>query len=207
MKLPDGNWSDWIGSSVIHRSLGILIIRIGDFKTETALLDPLRKSVLQFFRLLLTDDMVRAFDVRTLTELKHVWDQNHGGFTHVVLIGHGDRNKGVCFANSKWKKAHALNAVFRSAAAKPKTIVSLCCETGYANVAQTISEMDYCENFVAPFHSVHGAIASQFCQSFFTYILLQGESIGNAFRHARDGTPGAKIFRHWVDGEMVAGAR
>jgi hypothetical protein len=37
------------------RSLGFLVLRVGDLITEATLLDPLAKSVLQYLRLLISD--------------------------------------------------------------------------------------------------------------------------------------------------------
>lgn len=50
---------------------------------------------------------------------------------------------------------------------------------------------------IAPFQDVHGAVASQFCQSYFAYHLLEGETIVVAYRHARKAIAGGAIFRHW----------
>jgi hypothetical protein len=58
---------------------------------------------------------------------------------------------------------------------------------------------------VAPFHSVHGAIASQFCQSFFAFHLLVGETARVSFKHAEAAIPGATRFRLWEKGEVTGG--
>src|SRR5262249_54774627 len=82
-----------------------------------------------------------------------------------------------------------------------KNFVSLCCKTGYAAFAQTFSgRSDVCNLITAPFHSVHGAIASQYCQTLFAYHLLEGETFRVAFRHARDSIPGGTVFRLWQHG-------
>lgn len=79
-----------VASRLVHGSgLGFLVLRIGDLNTETALLDPLAKSVLQFLRLLIPDGDLRSLTLRTTTELEAHWASNHGGTSHVVLIGHG----------------------------------------------------------------------------------------------------------------------
>src|SRR3954470_10876490 len=55
-----------VGSARVHDSrIGFVVLRIGDLASETALLDPLAKSVLQFLRLLLPDDHVRVVQIRT----------------------------------------------------------------------------------------------------------------------------------------------
>ena len=49
------------------------------------------------------------------------------------------------------------------------SFLSLCCQTGYAEFAKRFSAAPCCREIIAPFHSVHGAVASQFAQSFFAY--------------------------------------
>lgn len=53
-----------VASSAVLKSVGIAIIRIGDLETERGLLDPLAKSVLQFCRLLNTDDSFTSAEPR-----------------------------------------------------------------------------------------------------------------------------------------------
>ncbi|PND54337.1 hypothetical protein CRM90_28405 [Mycobacterium sp. ENV421] len=54
-------------------NLGFVLVRIGDFLTEATLLDPLAKSVLQYLRLMLPDDLITFLKVRTLNELQEWW--------------------------------------------------------------------------------------------------------------------------------------
>ncbi len=53
--LQGGATSEWIGSGLCQMNIGIFIFTIGDLETETGLLDPLAKSVLQYCRLLVPD--------------------------------------------------------------------------------------------------------------------------------------------------------
>lgn len=50
---------------------------------------------------------------------------------------------------------------------RPKTFVSLACLTGRAEFAKNFSQNQICRDLIAPFQSVHGAAASQFCQRLF----------------------------------------
>jgi hypothetical protein len=89
--LPNGaGWSRPIASSAVHRNVGVLVVRIGDFDTEFALLDPLAKSVLQYFRVLLAE-AVELCEVRSMVEFRQFWTAHHGAYSHVILIGHGGR--------------------------------------------------------------------------------------------------------------------
>jgi hypothetical protein len=96
VSLPKGGVTGWIGAGLVHRDVGVLIITIGDYETETGLLDPLAKSVLQFCRLLVPDDQVWAFKLRGINELKIFWSRDQAAYSHVVLIAHG-RQDGIKF--------------------------------------------------------------------------------------------------------------
>lgn len=196
---PGGAYSRWIGTSAAHRLLGIYIVRIGDFATEDVLLDPLLKSVLQFTRLLLPDEYVRAIEVRSSDELQHFWSRDSGAYSHVILIGHGGPN-GLQFG-SQWVPAKDVAETFAADAIR-RTFVSLCCATGKASFGRAFSASPCCGSLVAPFHSVHGAVASQFCQSFLTHHLLEGVTTAVAYNRAHPSTPGGTIFRLWRNGAM-----
>lgn len=206
VNLPGGVVSDWIGSALCHRNVGILILTIGDLETEHVLLDPLAKSVLQFCRLLADDGSVRHYKVRSISELQYIWQREQALYSHVVLVGHGAVDA-LIFRTDGCVSPNALDAATQVRGAPKKTFISLCCKTGYQSFGGAFSKATICEHFIAPFHSVHGAVASQFCQSFLAYHLLDGETVGVAFRHARKATPGGTSFRLWENGSMKAGPR
>ncbi len=191
----------------VQRDIGILSVRIGDFGTEDTLLDPLAKSVGQFCRLLLPDNFVRFVGVRSLPELRQAWKLNHAVATIVVFTGHGQKDSlvfGVTGNVGGGSLAERLEAA--EPEASPKTFVSLACLTGHAGFARPFSDWAKCAALLAPFQSVHGAVASQFVQTFLVYHLLEGETIKVAFNHARERVAGASSFRLWVRGELRAGA-
>lgn len=201
VRLPSGAHSELIGSSRVHRDVGVLVIEVGDFTTEAALLDPLAKSVLQFLRLLIPDDQVRSVKVRSRSELRKFWEMNQGAYSHVVLIGHGGKDLLGFAVDGDVSVADVIQS-FEILNAQPKTFVSLACKTGYVSFGGKFSRSVICKEFIAPFHSVHGAIASQFCQTFFTSHFLEGKSAKVAFNHARINVPGGVSFRLWSNGNM-----
>lgn len=202
--LPGGVVSQPIGVSRLHADVGILIINIGDFQTESALLDPLSKSILQFCRLLVPDDQVASVKVRSVAELRAYWLKNHRAYTHVVLIAHGDKDC-LGFGVDGDVYMDGLEGLFKYRGAKPKSFISLCCKTGYADFGKIFSSFTVCKSFTAPFNSVHGATASQFCQTMLTWSLLEGRTTKVAFKSARDSVPGAVSFRLWKNGVLTAG--
>lgn len=206
VRLRNGNLSNFIGSALLHRDVGILVINIGDFETEHTLLDPLAKSVAQFCRLLVPDDQIRSVRVRSLAELTQFWRQNQAAYSHVIWIGHGNET-GIKFAVDGWKDSATLVQELRVHGAPKKTYISLCCKTGYQSFGAVMSEAPICRYFIGPFHSVEGAVASQFCQTFLTSHLLNGKTAGVAFRHARESVPGSSSFRLWNSGKLNAGPR
>ena len=202
LSLPGGATSDLIGFSLLHVKVGILIVEIGDFVTETAMLDPLAKSVLQFCRLLVPDDHVRSVKLRSLVELEMFWGKNHGAYSHVIFIAHGDTD-GLGFAVEGDVKVDQLIARLDVNNADPKVFISLGCKTGYKAFGGKFSEANICKSFIGPFHSVHGAIASQFCQTFLAAHLLSGRTTKIAFNHARDCVPDGTGFRLWDGGALA----
>ena len=204
--LPGSNppQSKSIASSAARSNIGVLIVRIGDFDTETTLLDPLAKSLLQFCRLLVTDEAALLREVRSRDELKRFWQQDHGAYSHLILVGHGRRD-GIRFGHDDWISAGELATLLEEPDAKEKIVISLCCENGYAAFGQALSRGNASQAVFGPFDSIHGAVASQFCQTFLTYHLLQGETLKVASRHARAAVPGASSFRLWVNGRLETG--
>lgn len=200
--LPGGGLSGWIGSSVAHSSIGICIVRIGDLATEVGLLDPLSKSVLQYFRLLISDDMVDLIEIRSKKELEHYWGKQHAKYSHVVLIGHG-RSTEIKVGIDGWLPPQELSGVFSAPEPERKLFVSLCCETGRRDFAREFSLASCCQSFVGPFRSVHGGIASQFCQAYYAHHVLDGRSSKVAFNKANKGLPGGGRFKCWQDGALA----
>lgn len=197
-----GGGTKTIASSLAHRRIGALVVNIGDYSTESTLLDPLAKSVLQYFRLLLSDDEVASVKLRSIAELDAIWKKNHKAYSHVVIVGHGSSD-GITFGVDGLTRAERFENPFGNTG--PVNLVSLCCETGYAAFSKPLSQQKAFRCVIAPFHSVHGAVASQFCQTFFSYHLLEGETLAVAFKHARESVPGGASFRMWRDGILKAG--
>lgn len=198
--------SELIASSLCHRNIGIAILNIGDLETEQTLLDPLAKSVLQFCRLLVPDDQVVGHKVRSLDEVQKIWEKQHAAFTHLILIGHGSKAR-IKFACGGWSATKEFMDVLDCPDVKRKTILSLCCHTGYRAFGGRASSYACCERFIGPFHSVHGATASQFAQTLLAYHLLEGETANVAFKHARASVAGSASFRLWANEQLIAGPK
>ncbi len=203
---PDGTETA-IGSARVHPDhLGLLIVRVGDLHTESTLLDPLASSVLQFFRLLLPDDQVRRLDVRAPDELFRFWGDNHGAYSHIVLVGHAGPH-GMKFLGSHLSGRDFAQRVetVEGPGARAKHYVSLACESGRAVFGKEFSKSRACSRLVAPYQTVHGATASHFAQSYFASLLLEGRTPMTAFKHAAMAVRGETHFRLWINGSIVAG--
>jgi len=207
VNLPGQQASDLIGSSLVHKDTGVLILTIGDLMTEDSLLQPLTKSVLQYCRLLFDDDtFVLSLKCRSLAELEQVWSKYSQAYKYVVIIGHGSP-QGIKFCVDDWVDSDKLSKVFEKVELNPKHFISLCCQTGYKSFGERISESKYCEDFIGPFHSVHGAIASQFTQTYLANHILQGHTNKVSFNKATATVPGINSFRLWVDGKLKGGRK
>lgn len=194
--------SEWVVNSNCHRNIGLLVICLGDFESEASLLDPLAKSVLQFCRLLAADDFVRMIKVRSKAELQIVWDREQSAYSHVIIIGHGTGEK-IKFAVDGWVGPNDLGDVLDAKGHQAKTVISLVCRSRKAGFGKWFSTSDAVGQFIAPFHEVHGAVASQFVQMFLAYHLLEGETVKVAFNHARASVPGGTSFRLWRKGILA----
>ena len=197
--LPNGDASQAIGSSKAHRSLGIALVSIGDFQSEDGLINPLGKSLLQFCRLLLSDDHIASVKIRAIGEFGEWWGIHHAAYTHIILIGHGDKTA-IYFGVGGARLPVSFGRRLSRHGASPKLFVSLCCETGTAPFAREFSKLPFCKNLIAPEKSIHGAVASQYLQTFLSLHLLQGKSAKVAFNNANSLVPGADRFAMWNSG-------
>jgi hypothetical protein len=196
-----------VASARVHKEVGVLLLRVGDFCTESQLLDPLAKSILHYLRLLLPDDMLDCCELRSMAELHTLWEKRHAAHSHVILVGHGDRCALKFGVDGAVAPGALVKLLGKPAGGRQKTVLSLCCETGFADFARVVSNSVAIAALIAPFGVVHGAVASQFVQTYFAYHFLQGETPQVAFRHARDGVPGAVSFRLWRKGKLAVGAK
>jgi hypothetical protein len=197
-----GGETELVATSKCQRNIGIGIIAVGDLESESTLIDPLSKSVLQFARLLSSDDYVFFHRVRSVAELAAIWRLNHRNYSHVVIVGHGN-GSAMKFAVDDWVNSSDLGDVIDLDGVEEKCFVNLSCQLGKAAYGKSFSELAACNSFIAPFHSIHGAVASHFAQSFLIYHLLHGETRKVAFRHARQWVAGAASFRMWRHGTMI----
>lgn len=193
-----------IGSSRVHSSsLGVAVISVGDILSENGLIEPLHKSVLHFMRLLLPDDLVRSWRVRTATELTALWNtnQNWRGISHVILVSHAGQN-GLRFLDRQGPVGGAeLGQILAIPTGEaPKIFISLACESGKANFARTFSQTEVCRELVAPFQTIHGASASQYAQALLAHHMLDGLTMPIAKRKADSATTSGIHFRRWRDG-------
>jgi hypothetical protein len=199
--LPNSTQSALFGSSLAHTNYGIIIITIGDMQTELSLLDPLKKSILQFSRLLFKDESVISFSCRSKVEFEKLWKLNSCSFSYIILIGHGSDN-GIHFGVDGLIKADEFVKILDGETCPPKHIISLCCKTGYQKFGGVLSKANNCIDFIAPHQSIHGAEASQFIQTFFIKHLLEGKSIKVAYKNANDLMASNKNFRLWEKGVL-----
>lgn len=205
VNLPGGAPSDWISTRYAHRTIGVCIIEVGDFDTEETLLDPLQKSILQNCRIIFGDDeLVRSWKIRSLDELREIWRSGvPRSFDQVILIGHGRGGDSMTFG----RRAHDADEIadcLNDGARQWKFILT-CCELGRAAFSKSFSYNAPVNHVIAPFHSVHGAVAAQFTQTYLVRNLLTAETPLVAFKNAAYSVPGNASFRFWSGGSMRAG--
>lgn len=202
--LPNGGLSDPISTKKISRSFGVLIVRIGDFH-EDGLLRPLSKSVLNYASMLLPGDSVRLVELRTTSEFDRLWRLYHGMCEQLIIVGHGYEH-GLVFGDDE-VPASSFRQLLEAPNPSRKEVLSLACKTGYAGIGQELSASPIVSHFMAPFHSVHGCVASLFASTYLHERLLAHYSAKVAFKHARKDLLGAASFRLWENGSLAIGPK
>lgn len=199
--LDDGK-SARVATSAVHRNVGVAVYAIGDIGSEKHLIDPLRKSVLHYLRLVLPPDALVCRSVRSVAELAECWSKHdYPGVSHVVLIGHGGQG-GLSFAVDGLVDPTKIGKVFAVPGQCATTFISLCCKTGFGSFAKGFFKGFGDCIFIAPYHSVHGAIASQFVQTYLGHHFLDGKTFKVAFNKAQEDIPSGVQFRFWKNGEL-----
>ena len=187
-----------IASKKVLRNPAVLLISIGDYVTEQTLIQPLSKSIFHFMRLLVPDDCIRFVSVRSMPELKFIWNRESAAYQYVIFIGHGKRD-GLKFGDV-WVGSAVLSDLFKDNV--KRNVIFLCCKTGSKKLAGSISECEEVMNVVAPLNSVPGAEASQLVQDIFTCHFLWGYSFGSAYNRANESARNKSRFRRWRNGRL-----
>lgn len=201
--LPYGIGTVQIASSAVHEAnLSVSIVRIGDFASETTLLDPITKSISHYLRLLLPDDRLRTHYIRSLDELNRLWTDHSNGVSHFIIVGHAS-GADLLFATDGAVNSSDVAARLIPVIGAGSDFVLLCCESGKVNFARPFSNAACCRNLIAPMGKLHGASATQFATTFFAQMLLEGDSTRVAYKAAVNCTPGGPNFRHWVNGNHL----
>lgn len=201
--LPYGIGLRRIASSLLHAAVGVCIVRIGDFRSEQSAMDPICKSILNFLRLLLPDDQVKHVGLRTEAEFEEFFQIYASAYTLWIVVGHGTPTGELCFTRSTRVRASkvAQNLILHASA--PKTFLFLSCYTGRSAFAKAFSSRtELCHVLIAPIGPLHSAVASQFAQTFLTYLFLEGRHTGVAFNRATERTPASTRFRLWRNGSF-----
>jgi hypothetical protein len=199
--LPHGIGLQRIASSMLHAEVGVCIVRIGDFRSEQSAMDPICKSILNFLRLLLPDDQVKSVGIRTVPELEELFQIYASAYSLWIVVGHGTQTGELCFTGSQRTKSAAVAKTLAPHAASPRTFLFLSCHTGKSAFAKAFSaKTALCSVLIGPTGALHSAVASQFAQTFLSYLFLEGRQTGVAFNKAVLQTPTATKFRLWRKG-------
>jgi len=204
VRMPNGEYSDFISTKFIHHRVGVAIIQFGDFLSESTLIDPLSKTILQCCRILFGDDSyVRYIKIRSLVELSRLCESSElHPFEHIVVIGHGSRSGSICTIIEEITSS-AAGREFSQNNPRPWDFTFLCCYLGRTAFAKTFSMAACCKSLIAPFNSVHGAVSAQFMQTYLVKALLEGETTAVAHRHGSTSTPAKSAFRLWQNGKLL----
>lgn len=209
-----------ISSRKLKRRVKVLIIRVGDWDTEQATLNPLAESLKAQLSLLLPPGNVDVEYIRTLDELSGALRVHGGGlgptgqrqaepWGYAILVGHGRSgpSAGIRFGTS-WHSPDAMAAAVKGLGPGRRSFsdakfISLCCETGSAAFAQTFSE-NLSTTWVGPSDAVHSFEAAGFVLRLFYEDFLRTGTWSDSFRGAQSASSTfSTAFRCWMNGEEV----
>jgi hypothetical protein len=179
---PYHNGGQIVAKTFLQENVGVLIIKIGDLETETTLLDPLAATLSHFFRLLLPDDQLRSFSIRTADELYDIYSRHSAPYTHIIIVGHAGGSN-INFALNHQESSLQLVQRFQALSSVPHEFVTLCCHSGEAAFAKPFS-------------------AAQFAEALFAFHFLDGLTWKIAFNRARKNVSGGSPFRIWHQGNF-----
>lgn len=202
VRLPNGEWSGWVNKYKMYRSVGLLVLEVGDFCTENLLLDPLYDGVVSYFRMLLADGELEHYKIRTQSELEMVWTKVEGKISHVVIIGHGERN-GISFCDGNKLTGSELGNLLdksSSASSQKKFFFSLCCHTGHEDFGRDFSLSDCCKQFTGPTDAIYGPFGLLYCELFFSQSFINHDSRPTALIQTNDTLSFMPRFESWMHG-------
>ncbi len=200
----NGRETKQIPSESIHVNPSILILCLGDIRSEPTNLDPLAKSILHYCRLFHRDEgNVKYYKTRSLEGLKELWDEFGEVSKVIIFISHGCAD-GFTFGRShKCSTAEELIDIFNQDERKEKKLfISLSCQTGSKDFGVKLSNSSFCQEFIGPAQKVHSALASQFCQTFLANYFMNGSNVVDSFKKAKDAIPGTITFNLFIKGNQ-----
>jgi hypothetical protein len=209
-----------ISSRRFRRYAKILIIRVGDWDTEQAMLNPLAESLKAQLSLLLPPDEVDVEYIRTIEELADAFRVHGGGLSasgrrqshpwgYAILVGHGraGSSPGIRFGH-EWHSPKKLASTIKGLGPGRRSFaearfISLCCDSGAPGFARIFAD-ELNTTWVGPGSTVHSFEAAGFVQRLFFEHFLAGLGWADAFRHTRTATETfSTAFRCWMDGQEV----
>lgn len=184
-----------VATRFVWDAFSVLVVRFGDFQTESSLLDPMTDAIEKYLSLLVEPDHLDVVRLRTSSEFENRASFLGGKLTHIVLIGHSD-GEGFALTDGTALRGEELVSAFGGG--PPMTILSLACRSGRANLGKEIAGTDRCKEYLAPYQDIHGGVAISACIRYFAELLVIGADTAVAARRGLGGLPSGLHFRRFV---------
>lgn len=145
--------------------------------------------------------------IRTTVELSEYMKKYRANYTHVILIGHGQKD-GISFLDKPKPIAggELAGCLGSDASEKRLQIVSLCCHSGCENLAKALSSAPNISEVLAPNDAFDIRWAVHFITGFLLYLYINGLQVDEAVRNAAR-TSGNAPMCIWRNGELVGDCR
>lgn len=208
-KQPDGNYVGGFPEQVFDAkeiliNPGFLVIHLGsiepDHTLETAS-TALHSSLKSLFA---ACGLPVDFDrIRTTVELSEFMKKYRNNYSHLILMGHGSP-EGISFLDKRDPIAGGELSGYLGADASDKTlqIVSLCCHSGCAKLAQALSAAPNISEVLAPSDAFDRRWVTHFITGLYLSIYINGLSVDEAVKVCAASSGNAPMCI-WRKGSLV----
>ena len=208
-KQPDGSYLESMTNATLQESdflptPGFVVIYLGGIEREHTLetaASALHNSLTSLFAA--CDMQVDRERIRTTVELSGFMKEYRSNYSDVVLIGHGSTD-GIQFLDRQGPMggAELSGLLGADSSENPINIISLCCHSGCAKLAQSLSESKNVTNVIAPNDAFDVRWAVHFVTGYFLHLYISDLNVSDAVEHAAK-ISGNQPMCIWRDGKLT----
>jgi len=209
-KQEDGKYLDSYTQCVltdddIVATPGFLVCYIGGSAEREHTLETASKALHNSLHSLFAacDLLVNYERIRTAIELSEFLKEYRSNYSDIIFVGHGSKD-GITFLDRPNPIAGAeLSGLLGSDKCdNPVNLISLCCHSGCATLAQSLSKAEHVTNVIAPNDKFDLRWAVHFVTGYYLHLYIAGMSFEDSVEHAAR-ISGNQPMCIWSGGELI----